>query len=439
LADGFPVADAHDLLAAVAGGFAVEERVAALGAAEERGDEADAVDVARGARGGAGDFEEGGEPVFETADAGGRRAGSDAAGPAHECGDAETAFIEGALAAAEVAVGVEKIGVGAAEAVVERAVVGGENPERVALEAELFDEIHEAADLAVEARDHRGVGGARVLVREVAAGAVVGLLGEFAAILGERVLGDLEREVRNGGGNVTEKRAVFVRADEGAGLFGDQIGGVDLAGERRVGGGGGEVGAGGEFLVRGEFGVADLDVALVVPEVRGVEVVGDGLAVVAVKTIEALLERHAVGAGSAEAPFAETAGGVARGFEKFRERDGVGGDGELALGFQLAVVADEGVAGMFAGHEHAARRSADVVPRVVMRELQALGGEAVEVRRADEFLAEGADVAVAEIVGEDEDDVGRTRGRGGDGGQREGEGGERKSERERAEENEKSG
>ena len=65
------------------------------------------------------------------------------------------------------------------------------------------------------------------------------------------------------------------------------------------------------------------------------------------------------------------------------------------------------MAGMFAGHEHAARRSADVVARVVLGEFQTLGGETIKVGRPDNLLAERADVAVAEIVGEDEDDVRR--------------------------------
>ena len=303
--------------------------------------------------------------------------------------------------------GVEELGVGAAELVVERTVVGGENPERIALEAQFLHEVHEAADLTIHASNHCGVGRAGMRVREIAARTVVGRIGEFAEVFGEGVVGDLEREVRDGGGDVAEKRAILVCADEGAGLFGDEVGCVDVSGEGGVGGGRGEVGADGEFLVRGEFGVADFDGALVVPEVRRVEIVGDGLTVVAVETVEALLERDAVGARAAEAPFAETAGSVARGLEKFRERDGVGGDGELALGFQLAIIADERVAGMFAGHKHATRGSADVVAGVVLGEFQALGGEAIEVRRADDFLAERADVAVAEIVGEDENDVRR--------------------------------
>ena len=58
LADSFPVADAHGLLAAVAGRFTVEERARFLRAAEQRGEKADTVEVARRACRSAGGFEE---------------------------------------------------------------------------------------------------------------------------------------------------------------------------------------------------------------------------------------------------------------------------------------------------------------------------------------------------------------------------------------------
>jgi hypothetical protein len=60
---------------------------------------------------------------------------------------------------------------------------------------------------------------------------------------------------------------------------------------------------------------------------------------------------------------------------------------------------------MFAGHEHAARRRADVVAGVVGGESLPGGGEAIDVRRAELLLAVAAQVAVAEVVGDDEDDI----------------------------------
>jgi hypothetical protein len=48
----------------------------------------------------------------------------------------------------------------------------------------------------------------------------------------------------------------------------------------------------------------------------------------------------------------------------------------------------------------------------VLRKFQALAGEAVEVRRGGVATVEG-DIGPAEIVGQDENDIGGGRGRGG--------------------------
>jgi hypothetical protein len=68
---------------------------------------------------------------------------------------------------------------------------------------------------------------------------------------------------------------------------------------------------------------------------------------------------------------------------------------------------------MLAAHEDTARGGADVVARVVLRELHPVLGKLVEIRRANLRLAKRADVAVTEIVGEEEDDVGARCGREG--------------------------
>jgi hypothetical protein len=61
---------------------------------------------------------------------------------------------------------------------------------------------------------------------------------------------------------------------------------------------------------------------------------------------------------------------------------------------------------MQAGHQGATGGSADGAARVAIGEADALGSETVEVRRLDDFLAIATEVAVTEIVGEDEEDVG---------------------------------
>ena len=71
-----------------------------------------------------------------------------------------------------------------------------------------------------------------------------------------------------------------------------------------------------------------------------------------------------------------------------------------------AVVANVGVAGVLAGHEHTAGRRAHVVAGVVRGELHALAGEAVDVWRRHLGRAIATEIAVTEVIGENEDDVG---------------------------------
>jgi hypothetical protein len=117
-----------------------------------------------------------------------------------------------------------------------------------------------------------------------------------------------------------------------------------------------------------------------------------------------------------DAPFAEHGGGVAGLLEHF-------GDGEVAglqEFFVSLVAADAGVAGVEACHQRAAGRGADGAAGVDLGEAGTFGGHAVDVWRLDFLLAVAAEVAVAEIVGEDEDDVGRAalgENRDGEGGQ----------------------
>src|SRR5262249_39278407 len=136
------------------------------------------------------------------------------------------------------------------------------------------------------------------------------------------------------------------------------------------------------------------DALVVAPEVGGVVVVGVALAVVAEEQVEAVARRVTGRTGRPEAPLAHRPGGVAEASEGGGQGDGVGGQRVLALGLHLAVVADGGVAGVLAGHEHAARGSADRRAGVVLREAHPLLRHAVEVRGAYLLLAVAADLAV---------------------------------------------
>jgi len=71
----------------------------------------------------------------------------------------------------------------------------------------------------------------------------------------------------------------------------------------------------------------------------------------------------------------------------------------------LPIVANEGVAGVLAGHEHTAGRSADGVTAIVLGQTHALRRHAVEVRGLDDFLPVATEITRAKIVSEDENDV----------------------------------
>ena len=122
------------------------------------------------------------------------------------------------------------------------------------------------------------------------------------------------------------------------------------------------------------------------------------------------LDVEAVGGGeggtgeAAEVPFAEVGGGVAR----LLEEAGEGGNGGVeevghasaeVVGFGGKVAVDAMAGGKMAGCEGGTTGGAD----------GALGGEAVEVGRFDLAVAVAAEVAPAEVVGEDEEDVGAGR------------------------------
>lgn len=63
------------------------------------------------------------------------------------------------------------------------------------------------------------------------------------------------------------------------------------------------------------------------------------------------------------------------------------------------------MAGMLAGHQRAARRRAYGIAGIMAGEAYAFGGHAVQARRLDLLLAETAQIAVSQIVGQDEDNV----------------------------------
>src|SRR6478752_2438599 len=121
-------------------------------------------------------------------------------------------------------------------------------------------------------------------------------------------------------------------------------------------------------------------------------------AVVAGLRLRRLVER------TVKMPFADMAGRIAC----FPEQRG---DGDLALpqvhgrifGYP---VSDADARGSAAGHQCRPRRRAVRMPRVAVGQPQPLGGEPIEVGRLNVLLAKAMQIPIAQIVGQDEDDVG---------------------------------
>jgi hypothetical protein len=139
--------------------------------------------------------------------------------------------------------------------------------------------------------------------------------------------------------------------------------------------------------------------------------VGDGLVhVAAAEEAEGVGEAARVrmeAGGRAEVPLADGAGGVAG----VRQQPGQQrlGDGQSDLGVfgqigGVGLVAEALL--VAAGEKPGAGGAAVGVGHVAVREADAVFGERVDVRRRDVGAAVEADVRVAEVVGDDHDDVG---------------------------------
>ena len=140
---------------------------------------------------------------------------------------------------------------------------------------------------------------------------------------------------------------------------------------------------------------------------------GDGLAIVSEPTIKSLFEGLTGRVGTTESPFAKAACGITCGREEFWEGEFLWWNGELTLRLHLPIGSNIGMAWVLSGHEHAPGRRTDCVAGVMLRQAHALGGQAIQVGGANLGLAEAAQIRVAEIVRENEDDVGGSLCRGG--------------------------
>ena len=148
-------------------------------------------------------------------------------------------------------------------------------------------------------------------------------------------------------------------------------------------------------------------VALAVCGVKGPHVVGVRQAEVVVEAVPGRQEFRAI----AQVPLAVDGGGVVAALEDLGDQGLVGVDADL--GARPECSQDTDAVRVAAGQQRGPRGRADGLGDVEVGEDAALFGHAVEVGRGVALCAKGADVGVAQVVGEDDDDVGRTHDGGG--------------------------
>ena len=286
----------------------------------------------------------------------------DDAGPGGEEGDADAALERGAF--------------GAAQGFVDRAVEGGarhggaavvaeEEDEGVLVEAGIAELGGDGADGIVHGAHHGGV----------AAAPGIGDGGEFfqAWLIG------LQGGVDGVEGEVEEERVGLVAFDEADRFAGEgvgEVGGVLLAGRL----GAAEDAVGPEVIVRAAEETEEL--------------------------IEAALPGMVVGRG-AKVPLADQGGAVPGGLEAVGQ--GFLGEGQALLGAVawIELVAEAGL--VFAGEQSGAGGGAVGAADIAAGAAGAGFGQSIEMRGGDVGAAMEADIGVAHVVADDDDDV-RTAG-----------------------------
>ncbi len=144
----------------------------------------------------------------------------------------------------------------------------------------------------------------------------------------------------------------------------------------------------------------------VAEQIRRIVIVRVMLIEVTIEIIEPLPGGHAHRAFAPQAPFAAQTRGIAG---RFQHR----GHGRVVrLQFIFIVPPHAAVAGVQPGHQRAARWRTHRAAGVELSEPHAAGGQAIDVRRFDLLLAIAAQIAVAEIIGQEEHDVRMRRGAG---------------------------
>ena len=258
-----------------------------------------------------------------------------------------------------------------------RTVVAGKNDQGVAVKPGLFQAAHHSAHVAVQARNQSGetlldIGPVAAFVRRVRWHIDAVRVSGSALVIGVRT-----------GKSQTEEERVWVRPLQEPGcLLREKIFHENFTAAKPV--------RGQKCLI------------LIVPEIFRERIMSVLLIEEAVKLIEATQIRNAASPRTTEAPLAEKGGAVACLFQQFRQS----GFLRIQTRLRLHIPAHRGVAGVFSCHQAAAGWRANGGTGIGLREADTARSQLVYVGSADLFLAVTAQVAIAEVVGKNENNVG---------------------------------
>ena len=253
-----------------------------------------------------------------------------------------------------------------------RPVVGGEDHQRIVVDAEVFDLLQEAADVFVDQTDHRGV------IPDCLRPRLLGILG----IVRDDIVAVWRRPR-----SVAEKRTVLVLLDELQRLIGDVGVRIILP------------------CLPTRLGQGLVDT--IADEIIGVKIVRMFLVVVAEEQIKALLFRRARRAGIAETPFSETTSRVTGFLQQAGDGHLTFGEGEQPV-FALVRAAQD-VPRVLAGHQHAARWRTDGAPAVGTGKLHALRSHPINIGSDTILAAISREIPDSRVIDEDKNNVGLYR------------------------------
>ena len=249
-------------------------------------------------------------------------------GSTNHHGHPQTTFIQLHFEPTQSAVGTKELRVKPPQ-FKSRAVVAGEDHDRVVPFAPCFDRVEDSSEVAIHAGDHRGVRRPRRGVWQVTSTAFVGrIVPPLVVVIRDQIRRRLQRQVRHDRGNVHEPRLIFGhRVQPSQSIFANGIRPPSLAQQTAI--------------VPGQQ-----HHLIVCIEISRKKVVGVELAQVAVEPVEAKIFGVTMGfTHAAQPPFTKSTSGVA-GLLQLRGQGGRAfGHGPLAgktafhLG-QFTVVAD---------------------------------------------------------------------------------------------------